>query len=112
MGDSNQAKAEFYVGIVGVTNLPFAEKTLVRLVPELQIGGAELLDVVGEVGEDGFDADGNGCLTVFVQIAGVAKIELVNRGCSIQAIRPKHEIKCFADRALSDVVAADQKRMS
>lgn len=111
LGDGNQAKAEFHVGIVGVANLAFAENPLVSFVPELQIGGAELLDVVGQIDEDGFDADRNGGFAIFVQIAGIAEIELFNRGCSIQAIRPKHEIECFADRALSDVVAADQERM-
>lgn len=55
--------------------------------------------------------DRNGRFAVFVQIASIAEIELFNGRCSIQAIWPKHEIKCFADRALSDVVAADQERM-
>ncbi len=57
-------------------------------------------------------------LTAVIQEAYVQGIstrsvyDLGHDRCSIQRIRPKHEIECFADRALADVVATDQKRMS
>jgi len=46
------------------------------------------------------------------QILGVVEVELFDRGKAVDAVRAKHEIECFTDSALADVVRSDKERVS
>jgi hypothetical protein len=81
-------------------------------VPKLQVDGAQCLDVLRQIGENDFDANGNWRFAVLTQVASIAKIEFFNRGSAIQTVWPKYEIKRFTNCALADIVATDQERMA
>jgi hypothetical protein len=81
------------------------------IIPPPKMAVKSKLGFLRKIGQHGLDAYLDRLLLT-VEIATAMKVVLVDDGPAIEPLRPQHEVDGLANRGFSDVIAADQKRVS